>query len=292
MTTEPRELTGRVVRLHFRCHAELPVGSFLRVTGSSLWAPGTAASDPTDATPAMTRTEQASFPVADEDLTQTAMSALYTSSVEMVTTPEDYPVWWTRKPVVVILNNPRKTVQHHYYRYLVVSPGGQTTTTTPMMEEVSVSTSNEMSGSTPVMQWEDPFGTLKAHAKGEISAVSLASSVTAAGQVSKADYRNLPYRTVDIDVQTCQPIMEDDQTMRLDRWGTSDDETFRAYRIREAVSLVYRGLASYSYGGCVGTRGEWFVSNSTFDLYFAHNNFVFQIADSSRNTPQTPTPHV
>ena len=44
----------------------------------------------------------------------------------MVTTPETYPVWRTRKPVVVVLNRhaaTKKSVQHHYYRYLVVSPG-------------------------------------------------------------------------------------------------------------------------------------------------------------------------
>ena len=39
--------TGRVVRLHFECHAELPIGSYLRVTGSSLWAP-TAIGTPSD----------------------------------------------------------------------------------------------------------------------------------------------------------------------------------------------------------------------------------------------------
>ena len=41
---------GRVVKLHFACRAELPIGSTLRVTSSQLWAPGTLTpSDPTDA---------------------------------------------------------------------------------------------------------------------------------------------------------------------------------------------------------------------------------------------------
>ena len=41
---------GRVVRLHFCCKAELPIGSSLRVTGSTLWAPAQlTAQDPTNA---------------------------------------------------------------------------------------------------------------------------------------------------------------------------------------------------------------------------------------------------
>lgn len=243
-TKQHRELAGRVVLLHFKCHAELPLGSFLRVTGSTLWAPGTAASDPSDAAPAVGRTEQSAFPVIDEDLHGPAdMASLYASSVEMVTTPDEYPIWRTRKPVTVVIHNTKRTTQHHYFRYLVVSPGGSGTlqfADSSPDEEVShiiVSTSNEMTGSTPVMMWEDPFGTLKDKNHGaELSAVSLASSVTT-GQVTKADYRNLPYRTLDIDVKTGRPVFDDtDELVRLDHWCMADDDSFRPYRIREAVS--------------------------------------------------------
>jgi hypothetical protein len=230
--TNEVELTGRVVRLHFCCHAELPIGSFLRVTGSTLWAPGTSAADPADSSTAMGRAEQAAFLTSQEG---GGMGALYTSSIEMVTTPSTYPIWRTRKPCIVVLNPARKTVQHHYYRYLVVSPGGREGDSPE--DELMVSTSQEMSGTTAVMQWEDPFGTLlktAANTKGEQSAVSLASSVVANGQTTKADYRNLPYRTIDIDVRTGSTL---ELEQRMDKWASPEDPTFRAYRIREAVRL-------------------------------------------------------
>jgi len=239
---------GRVVRLHFSCHAELPIGSSLRVTGSTLWAPGTAAWDPAEATPAVGQTEASAFPVthdidADNNLVHMSLSALYTSSVEMVTTPEDYPIWKTKKPVVIVINNEKKSVQHHYYRYLVVSPGGslgQTGGLPPMDgmdtdddDEMQMpSTSNEILGSTPVLEWEDPFGSLADRSRrAETSSVSITSSIAGTGQLTKADYRNLPYRTLDIDVKTGNRTDE----FRTDRWKMPDDVSFRPYRIREAV---------------------------------------------------------
>jgi len=82
------------------------------------------------------------------DLTKRAMvgirdsrSHLYASSVEMVTCPDTYPIWRTRRPVVVMLtdsskkgnstmdadgeNNNEPSVFHHRYRYLVVTPGAE-----------------------------------------------------------------------------------------------------------------------------------------------------------------------
>jgi hypothetical protein len=246
------EMTGRVVRLHFRCHAALPIGSFLRVTGSTLWAPGTAAHDPTDASPAMERTQANSFPTSTEDSDLSdgviPVSALYTSSVEMVTTPEEYPVWRTRKPVVVVWHHSHKQVQHHYYRYLVVSPGGgisefhaaggsnETEMETDMDDyPTMVSTSNEGTGQTVVMQWEDPFHSLLTpdgkESTMKSSAVSLTSSL-AGGVVTKANYRNLPYRTIDIDARS---FNAEASKVKLDRWNMPDDMTFRPYLIRDAV---------------------------------------------------------
>lgn len=253
-------MTGRVVRLHFRCHAALPIGSFLRVTGSTLWAPGTAAYDPTDASPAIGRTEAAGFPVPnheENDLSDSVIpvSALYTSSVEMVTTPDEYPVWRTRKPVVVVWHHSHKTVQHHYYRYLVVSPGGGVSEFNIMGGDAEdmetdmddyptmVSTSNEGTGQTVVMQWEDPFNSLLSNnsntasdnkggeATNKSSAVSLTSTL-AGGVVTKANYRNLPYRTIDIDSRS---FNTEASKVKLDRWNMPDDITFRPYLIRDAV---------------------------------------------------------
>jgi hypothetical protein len=239
-------MTGRVVRLHFSCHAALPIGSFLRVTGSTLWAPGTDAQDPSDASPAANQTEAAGFPVQeDSELNASGnVSALYTSSVEMVTTPDEYPVWRTRKPVVVVWHNSSRTVQHHYYRYLVVAPGGGVSQLAGTLDDTfesntdeyptMVSTSSEVSGQTVVMQWEDPFNSLLEKDSGGrgMSAVSLASSVMTGGVVTKANYRNLPYRTIDMDVLS---FRGDTAEIKLDRWNMPDDSSYRPYLIREAV---------------------------------------------------------
>jgi hypothetical protein len=285
-----KERTGRVVRLHFSCRARLPRGSSLRVTGSSLWAPGTSAVDPADAAPAMARTSASAFACTEEEFGSEMLttSHLYASSVEMVTSPETYPVWRTRKPVVVVIHHARKAVQHHYYRYLVVSPGGGyahgTTTTSSSMgltgsitelhdEEASdhsyvaeegtlVSTSNETLGATTVMEWEDPFHTLLLSPKDRgLSALSLASSMQTTGldDESRPSYRNLPYRTIDIDVPTGTVLRSSGDTSatttttasvttsnendedRMDLWNNPDDRTYRPYLIREAVCalLVY-----------------------------------------------------
>lgn len=269
------ERTGRVVRLHFCCHAELPVGSFLRVTGSTRWAPGTAACDPAEAAPAFDRTESMAFPVGGEDADVNAggphsgagggaggvppVAELYASSVEMVTTPDTYPLWKTRKPVVLVLNGGRnRAVQHHYYRYLVVCPGATLDSGELLIDpddpsSALVSTSNELVGSTPVMEWEDPFGSLGDRSRrGEASNMSITSSICNAGnQVTRSDFRNLPYRTLDVDVRSGRPVLESDEQggsgggdaaaaaaalVRIDRWNVPDDVSFRPYRIREAVS--------------------------------------------------------
>lgn len=265
----PAEKVGRVVRLHFTCRAELPLGSFLRVTGSTLWAPGTAANDPADAAVVVDRTEAAAFPAphveSEESLVgsgqDTTTSDLYTSSVEMVTTPEEYPVWRTRRPVVIVLPQNRKHMtHHHYYRYLIVSPGGKLSQgyvdeeDEEVMEEDTttgslpvVSTSNEGVGSTAVIEWEDPFASQRTEAghlqhsgstggmpsgRNRPSAVSLASSVTGArgNGLTKTDLRNLPYRTLDIDISTAEP-----ESIVQDRYNEGEDVSFQHYLIREAV---------------------------------------------------------
>jgi hypothetical protein len=293
-------IAGRVVRLHFMCRAELPIGSFLRVTGSSLWAPGSCTvQDPADAVASVDTVEESAFRLTEADdaaygSTSSMMHSLYASSVEMVTTPQDYPVWRTRKPVVVVLSSSRKkAIQHHYYRYLVVSPGGGgggrrgghaghggsgmgTTVIDPFEtdnedednaggganaadDSMIISTSNEDVGSTAVVQWEDSFGTLsmKRSKSGPnaSSSLSLTSSVVN-GQpyYTTTDYRNLPYRTCDIDVvQACaittavaasssdsnNNYTNTNNTTIMDCFGNPDDITFRPYLIREAVRFLF-----------------------------------------------------
>jgi hypothetical protein len=303
---------GRVLRLHFTCRAEIPIGSFLRVTGSTLWAPGTSALDPTEATPTVDHINHldAGHGTSQYDpyhntnhnsgADAIASSNLYTSSVEMVTSPETYPIWKTRKPVILVWNRRGNSgsgttpVLHHYYRYLVVAPGtvrkpyssvslalpstdgtvsgGQALTT------VQASTSNESThtGSTIVMEWEDPFFTMHQNQNNDVtsaaafgsenssttslhptsgmgkpsrnvSAVSLNSSVHLASMTnSGTQFRNLPYRTIDVHA-TASSSTDGTKTGSssvilnvMDHWNNSDDPTFQPYRIRDAVRFNNR----------------------------------------------------
>lgn len=224
-------LPGRVVRLHFQCRAELPIGSSLRVTGSSLWAPThVTAEDPTQAqaiaSQTVPQTQMSSSPASEDWVDVTVLNqshaSMYTSSIEMYTTPETYPLWRTRRPVVVILNK-QSGIHHHYYRYLVVTPGAKpqdAQRNADTMEddgEVSDSesdrphvatTSNDYSGISQVMLWEDPFN--------KLDGLNLC---------------NLPYRTIDINSVTTEVI----DTDRVDNWNGAEDPSFQPYLIRDAV---------------------------------------------------------
>lgn len=208
---------GRVVRLHFKCRAELPLGSTLRVTGSTLWAP-------------------------NESLETSSSSSRgsYASSIEMVTSPDTYPIWTTRTPVVIHIHpHFSKPIQHHYYRYLVVTPGAATEHTTTATTDDDVS----------VMEWEDPFQQLNnnnemmdssssTHETANLlsrtnsaTSVTSASSSTQQQQIwkkkSQTNYLlNLPFRTLDIDVSTGTPIKEEEEE---DSWKNADDKTFGHY---------------------------------------------------------------
>jgi hypothetical protein len=237
--------TGRVVRLYFECHAELPIGSSLRVTGSSLWAP-TANGSPSDPMNAhhiaQEHQQHAAFAgaVDDADYWYDHPTNLYTSSVEMVTTPETYPLWTTKQPVIVVLHangnaSSCKTIQHHYYRYLVVTPGAGTE------DAAVVATGNDASGtSSPVMMWEQPFGPVL---PGPIrSNQSLGSSHPLHDNADDSNtlwhLAQLPYRTLDIQIETALVVSPDAPDDRVvDTWNHPEDSTFRAYQIRKSMTL-------------------------------------------------------
>ncbi len=279
------------------------MGSFLRVTGSTLWAPSAvSAQDPMNAHHiSEEETYNSGFAGTagentivepDEDPMTSAGAAggafhtathqqLYASSIPLVTTPETYPVWKTQRPVVVVLykraSDAHHVVQHHYYRYMVVTPAatvftaGITTSSSIHMvsgsnfsdamsddtddeqnpASVSVSatvplgaagTSDDFEGTTPVMMWEDPFNGMERQAQrvAEASGLSMASVQNvqlSQGEVAK-NLHNLPYRTLDINVETGRPLFLDDAAMetRLDLWNSPDDESFRPYIIRETIN--------------------------------------------------------
>ncbi len=106
---------GKVLKLHFACHAELPYGSSLRVTASnSLFRTAAAEKD------SVSTSNQSGGEGNDES----DSNSIYASSVEMVTSPDEYPVWRTRTPVICVINNASVDgIFQHRYRYLVVTPG-------------------------------------------------------------------------------------------------------------------------------------------------------------------------
>lgn len=266
---------GRVVRINFTCRAELPMGSSLRVTGSSLWAPTsvTSPSDPMNAhTIAKETAATAGFPSFGNDAEESleywinnTPTNLYSSSVEMVTTPETYPVWKTIQPVVVVLTETTTDKQRHYYRYLVVTPGASSTADMDILgdsevQTMDISTSDGHDGTVNVMMWEEPDfpGLERAGSTASISKVpsgvhhsasqqsintSNSTSVIGGNEPSPENdflrLAKLPYRTLDINVETAQvssPAPED----RLDTWNRPDDTTFKAYVVREMIDRQER----------------------------------------------------
>lgn len=238
---------GRVVRLHFCCRAELPIGSFLRVTGSTLWAPGQlTAQDPTNAHHiSMEQTSQAipTTSVLGDTLPDGSDEFNFCSSVEMVTSPDEYPIWKTRRPVVVVLHK-KSQIQHHYYRYMVVTPGA-----TSHLEENPCTTSNEDTEISAIMAWEDPFlhpNNKMHHTK---STGSMVSVISAGSEQRKRNLASLPYRTLDIHVDVLESTTP--ETVRMDTFNCGEDESFRAYLIREAINEENRklNLNKMSQGG-------------------------------------------
>ena len=163
-------VNGKVLRLHFACRARLPHGSMLRVTSSAFWATMASSTnpltDPSNQNPTnLTAADNTSGNGTDDRShggNGSEESGIYSSSVEMVTDPDTYPLWRTRTPVIAVVNSvggsngidaldddlqrldlnisedseeqrappsPRSTeprVFQHRYRYVVVTPGAGT----------------------------------------------------------------------------------------------------------------------------------------------------------------------
>lgn len=261
---------GRVVRLHFACKAELPIGSSLRVTSSHLFDPGSLTpADPNDAKSASATAAHSSLPDnANMDISQMSLSVQqsYASSVEMVTSPDEWPVWRTRKPVVITLRHHHGKVEQHRYRYLVVTPGAQENElidgSAEFMQDVelqgasgmgAVTTQDDNYIGTNVMLWEDPF---VMHSQGLTSAISLPSVQR---QNAAKTLGNLPYRTVEIDTITAKvkyqepdDLMNSDNNgtnlapeftsdgVQIDTWNRSEDYSFISYCLREEINRQNR----------------------------------------------------
>jgi len=293
---------GRVVYLHFSCRAALPIGSSLRVTSSQLWAPGTLRpTDPSDANNVSVQASELALPdntvdgALDVDGHDGAFAPhvhlSYASSVEMVTSPEEWPLWRTRTPVVISLRHHHGQVEQHHYRYLVVTPGADDDTmdmdeeqneydnTDDNNNSISNDDDEEMKvqgsglGATTsqngtnvaaeVMAWEDPFCETS-WSRSDLQ-MSTGSFPSVRRQALSKTLANLPYRTVEIDVNTAQvrynrcyskrnSITEDDTNndqqkeedisnleytedgVLIDSWNEANDYTFCPYVLRNELN--------------------------------------------------------
>lgn len=212
---------GKVLRLHFACLADLPYGSSLRVTSSESWA----ATASTCGSNFQHSANSKSDNMEDDDLENAEKSSLYLSSVEMVTTPETYPLWKTRTPVIRVVNNTSgddNSVFLHRYRYLVVTPGGHQNE-----DGHGMITSDGHGGVVDVDMWEDPLNETKEDQ----------NSSAGAGT-------DIPHRTVQIDVSsvntsTFGKVLIDSSSqdekftsdgVRIDRWNNMSDVAFLPYK--------------------------------------------------------------
>jgi hypothetical protein len=136
----------------------------------------------------------------------------------MVTTPDDYPIWRTRRPVIVVLHKKSAQIQHHYYRYMVVTPGGSEQETHVLLGQQDHimqggTTSNEDLEVSSVMAWEDPYWQQHLHHEpSNASMVSMENSNT-----QKRYLASLPYRTLDISIAEGKVIVDPD----IPQWNVS-----------------------------------------------------------------------
>ena len=226
---------GQVLRLHFACHAELPLGSQLRVTSSESWASSSAA----PASTAPPTTQRGGTYGSSDDSDMENNGSLYSSSVEMVTSPEIYPIWRTRHPVIRVVNNvvdnsssttitttnssdtATTTVSNdvftHKYRYLVITPGNEQHK--EQHQGGGNITSDGKGGVVEVDTWENPFDNHNAS--------------------------DLPYRAVNIDVSsvsspTFGKVLNNNDNeenvkftsdgIRIDNWNNPLDGAFLRYK--------------------------------------------------------------
>jgi len=97
ISTHPSDVpvNGKVLRLHFACKASLPYGSVLRVTSSSFWATMASSSTRPVAAPpgpAANSNDTPGTGIDADDPYAGGDAGIYSSSVEMVTDPDTYPL--------------------------------------------------------------------------------------------------------------------------------------------------------------------------------------------------------
>ena len=247
---------GKVLRLHFTCRAELPIGSSLRVTSSTCWDPGSLMNSPEDAvTQAHYTTNMGQEDIFSATNKQTYAN-LYASTVEMVTTPDEYPLWRTKNPVIVIANRNDVHTMTHRYRYVVVTPGAeidedevaftsadvvmstseidlQADMHTDLKRNNSIMTSIDMQENIPPVLWEDSFKHDDySRAGDELSRSSFVSLPSLKRNKQMKNLSNLPYRTFHIKTHSNSNFKIN---APMDTWNNSDDLSYQPYFEREKI---------------------------------------------------------
>lgn len=213
-TNDGSLLDGKVVKLHFACRAELPIGSSLRVTSANLWGSSVAAGNSL---------------VTDQQDPAIQEKSLYSSSVELVTTPEEYPLWRTRCPVICAVNTISDTgMFQHRYRYLVVTPGASILNK-EQIDSMDQMTSDGLDGVVHIGQWEDPFD-IQTHGDDM--------------KVMQKTFDELPFRSIDVDVSsfteaevamskstdTADGAERTSDGIRIDTFNNPNDFSLQVYR--------------------------------------------------------------
>lgn len=163
----------------------------------------------------------------DPEQTNSEQAAICATSVEMVTTPDTYPVWRTRKPVICVVNHISSTkVFRHRYRYLVVTPGAGIHDN----YESKMLTTDHFDGFVDVTQWEDPF-----------------SNEDIVEVVTPKRLDHLPYRTIDIDVSNVKsptfgkPINTSKEGHEVvDNFNNGNDLSYSAFKAAKEAALRAR----------------------------------------------------
>jgi trehalose 6-phosphate synthase/phosphatase len=264
---------GKVLRLHFACHAKLPMGSYLRVTSSQSWSSTSLKnnhsrnSSSNSSNILRSHNHTPNDIMKDDDLDDEHNSSLYSSSVEMVTSPEMYPIWKTRYPVIRVVNNgggggmrenegeesnnesyENNGVLYHKYRYLVVTPGK---TTTNNGDENDYSNEDYQDDDEQPKQGHQVIsrgGMVTSDGKGAVIDVDEWENPlddTATDSSTKTSVDDLPYRTVEIDVSSVSSptfgkvLNQSSSTtsstftsdgVRIDNWNDATDAAFLPYK--------------------------------------------------------------
>jgi len=225
-------VNGKVLRLHFACRAELPHGSSLRVTSSELWTATHEHDHHGPPIPTLSRSSTFDH-TDDDDVDNLENSSLYTSTVEMVTTPETYPIWRTRNPVIRVVNHTSEEeegILRHRYRYLTITPGDISNASGSGSGMI---TSDGSGGAIEVDMFEDPFLEATTNTKNNEQP-----------QSQRRNVDDLPYRTEEIDVSSVHsstfgktlrnPSSSQDSQftsdgVRIDEWNNIKETGFIPY---------------------------------------------------------------